>query len=97
MNLKAEISKFFQIPPEHQCIVYRGKSLHEYKDETPLEIFGIENNSPILVWSSLNPNKQDLRLPRVQSPSLTQTDLIFSPRIPLPPIFNQKGFVLLLF
>ena len=45
-----EVSKVFQIAPEHQSIVYRGKSLHEYVDETPLEIFGIENNSPILVW-----------------------------------------------
>jgi len=90
-NLKAEVSKTFQIAPEHQCIVYRGRSLHEFVDETPLEIFGIENNSPLLVWSSLNPNKQDVRLPRVASPAPTATDLMFSPRIPLPPIFSQKG------
>ena len=38
----------------------------------------------------MNPNKQDLRLPRVASPPPSVTDL-YSPRIPLPPIFNQKG------
>ena len=95
-NLKMELSRVFKIEPEHQFIVYRGKNLHEYVDDTPLEIFGIENNSPILVWSILTSNKQDVRLPRNMSPTPSVTDLIFSPRIPLPPINpNQRGSVLL--
>jgi hypothetical protein len=64
-DLKNELNRVFKIPPEMQSIVYRGKNLHEFLDETPLETFGLENNSPILVWQKGNPEYQpvDLRFP----------------------------------
>jgi hypothetical protein len=65
-DLKNELNRVFKIAPEMQSIVYRGKNLHEFLDETPLETFGLENNSPILVWQKGNPEYQtaaDFRFP----------------------------------
>ena len=67
--------------------------MHEYEDETPLELFGIENNSPITVWSKADPeNQQDLRIPRGASPpSSSKFDRLVTPRMSLPRVnFNQK-------
>ena len=57
-DLKTELNRVFKILPEMQCIVYRGKNLHEHLDETSLESFGLENNSPILVWQKGNTDFQ---------------------------------------
>ena len=94
-DLTSELSRVFKIPPEKQFIVYRGKSLHEYHDNTPLDTFGIENNSPITVWSKGEPeqNKMDLRIPRGASPPPSLIDHMSSPRLSMPPkpsgSFNQ--------
>ena len=94
-DLTSSLSRIFKIPPEQQFIVYRGKNLHEYQDDTPLDTFGIENNSPITVWSKGNPNdtQLDLRIPRGASPPPSLTDHFSSPRLPVPPPgnFNQRG------
>lgn len=63
-DLKTELNRVFKILPEMQCIVFRGKNLHEHLDETSLESFGLENNSPILVWQKGNTDFQpDFRFP----------------------------------
>ena len=65
-DLKNELMRVFKIPPEQQNIVFRGKNLHEYLDDSPLETFGLENNSPIQVWQkglNLNYDQNDFRLP----------------------------------
>ena len=39
--------------------------MHEYLDETPVsEMFGLENNCSISIWSKVKPNENDLRLPK---------------------------------
>lgn len=83
LDLKMQISRQFKIPPEQQCIVFRGYNLHEYLDDAPLEAFGLENNSPIAVWPKGNNNRPDLRLPRGSTPP-PGPDLN-SPRMAHPP------------
>jgi hypothetical protein len=92
-NLKKEVSKVFKIPEEKLFIVYRGKNMHEYDDDVRLEEFGIENNSPITVWSKADSNNQiDLRIPRGASPPHSKIDHLSTPRLSLPRIsFNQHG------
>ena len=80
-----ELGRVFKIPPEQQCIVFRGYNLHEYLDDAPLEAFGLENNSPISVWPKGSSNQLDLRLPRGASPPPSIGEGVFSPRIPPPP------------
>lgn len=90
MDLKRELNRIFKIPPDQQCIVFKGYNLHEYTDEAPLEAFGLENNSPISVWprsnsSNNNNNNMDIRLPlRGPSPTPLQhnqlADAFVSPR-----------------
>ena len=85
-DLKTELARVFKIPPELQCIVYRGKNLHDYLDNTPLETFGLENNSPISVWTRGNPNSQmDFRFPSNANPASGQ---IYSPRNSAQPNMN---------
>ena len=87
-----ELNRVFKIPTEKLFIVYRGKSLHEYQDDAPLEEFGIENNSPITLWSKADTDsKLDLRITRGVSPH-SKIDHLSSPRIKLPPVNkNQRG------
>ena len=49
-DLKHELSYCFNLPVQQQCIVYKGYNMHEYVDDTPLESFGIENNSRLSLW-----------------------------------------------
>lgn len=79
-DLKKEINRVFKIPPDQQCIVFKGYNIHDYLDEAPLDAFGLENNSPLSVWPKGNNNFPDIRLPRGATPP-PQSD-IFSPRIP---------------
>lgn len=62
-DLKRELNRMFKIPPDQQCIVFKGYNLHEYQDGAPLEAFGMENNSPISVWPRSPTNNMDMRLP----------------------------------
>jgi hypothetical protein len=91
--LKKEVSKVFKIPEEKLFIVYRGKNMHEYDDDVRLEEFGIENNSPITVWSKADSNNQiDLRIQRGASPPHSKIDHLSTPRLSLPRMsFNQHG------
>jgi hypothetical protein len=85
-DLRRELHRVWRIPPEQQCIVFKGYNLHEYLDSAPLETFGLENNSPISVWPKGTSSQQtDVRLPRGGSPPPTKIDTVFSPRIPGPP------------
>lgn len=63
-DLKQVLTRTFKIPPEQQCIVFKGHNIHDFMDETPLYSFGLENNSPINVWARAYNNHPDLRLPR---------------------------------
>lgn len=86
-DLKRELNRLFKIPPEQQCIVFKGYNMHEYMDEAPLEAFGMENNSPISVWPRNSNNNTDLRLPaRGPTPPPMQhnqlADAFTSPRNP---------------
>jgi hypothetical protein len=92
-DLKREIFRIWRMPPEQQCIVFKGYNLHEYLDSAPLETFGLENNSPISVWPKGGSTQQtDVRLPRGASPPPTKIDAVFSPRIAAPPgaLNNQR-------
>ena len=91
-DLKMELNRVFKIPPDQQCIVFKGYNLHEYLDDAPLETFGLENNSPISLWPKGSSNNQaDVRLPRGASPPPALVDDVFSPRIPQPPgNMNQR-------
>ncbi|CAF0880474.1 unnamed protein product [Brachionus calyciflorus] len=91
MDLKKEINKIFKIPPEQQCIVFRGYNIHDYLDEAPLDAFGLENNSPLSVWPKGTGQVPDIRLPRTTTPP-PKGD-VFSPRIPPPPgsLTNRYG------
>ena len=85
-DLRRELHRVWRIPPEQQCIVFKGYNLHEYLDSAPLETFGLENNSHISVWPKGTSSQQtDVRLPRGTSPPPTKIDTVFSPRIPGPP------------
>ncbi len=84
-DLKLEISRQFKVPPDQQCIVFKGYNLHDYMDDAPLEAFGLENNSPISLWPKGGSNQNDLRLPRGPSPPPQLIADIFSPRVPPPP------------
>lgn len=63
-DLKRVLHNTFKIPPEQQCIVFKGSSIHDYMDEAPLSSFGLENNSPVSVWPRANNTHPDIRLPR---------------------------------
>lgn len=87
-DLKVELCRIFRIAPEQQNIVFKGYALHEYKDNAPLETFGLENNSQIHVWpkSDVHPGHNQVRLPpmglaAMASPRMAN-DQMFSPRIP---------------
>ena len=50
-DLKMEILRNFHIPFENQFNSFRDNNLHDYLDNTPLAIFGLENDSILNVWS----------------------------------------------
>jgi hypothetical protein len=81
-DLKQALFRMFKIGPDQQCIVHKGYNLHDYIDETPLEAFGLENNSPISFWYKLgNNNPLDVRLPTDRMPQQQQQmPEAFSPR-----------------
>ena len=66
-DLKSEVFRIFKIPLEQQFILFKGNNLHEYLDESPLDAFGLENNSCLSVWKKLKSNVSDFVLPRENS------------------------------
>jgi hypothetical protein len=50
-HLKNELVYLFNIPYDKLCLTFRGHHLHEYLDLTPLDSFGLDNNSQLNVWS----------------------------------------------
>lgn len=88
-DLKQALFRHFRIVPEQQCIVFKGYNLHDYIDETPLDAFGLENNSPISFWFKLNSNPQPSGMHTTSNVDLTQSD-VYSARnahpLTLPPI-----------
>jgi hypothetical protein len=84
LDLKMELSRQFKIPPDQQCIVFKGHNLHDFMDDAPLEAFGLENNSPISLWPKGNP-KPDVRLPRGATPPPMVNPALNSPRMAHPP------------
>ena len=58
-DLKSEICRVFKIPLEQQFIFYKGNNLHECPNETPLNYFGLENNSQISIWAKVMANSFD--------------------------------------
>ena len=80
-DLKQALFRLFKVAPEQQCIVFKGYNLHEYIDETPLDAFGLENNSPISFWYKIgNNNPLDIRLPVDRTPPQQPLPEAFSPR-----------------
>jgi len=63
-DLKTTLKQAFKIPPENQCIVFKGYNIHEYVDEAPLSSFGLENNHQVNLWPKANNPYPDIRLPR---------------------------------
>jgi hypothetical protein len=80
-DMKQALFRTFKIGPDQQCIVFKGYNLHDYIDETPLDAFGLENNSPVAFWYKLgNNNPLDVRLPTDRMPAQQQLPEAFSPR-----------------
>ena len=41
--------------------------MHDYKDETPVEMFGLENNCQISIWSKIKLNDDSIILSKDKS------------------------------
>ena len=93
-DLKAQLTKSFKIPPEHQNIVFKGYNLHDFMDEAPLSAFGLENNSQVSVWPKSFNSHPDLRLPKAPDQPATQMgDIYNTPRINMAPVIQPRWYL----
>lgn len=90
-DLKNEINRSFRIPLDQQFILFKGNNLHEYSDETPLETFGLENNSAISVWTKGIYSESDLRLPKEIVPPILYEKKSFATKTLLQHNSNRQN------